>query len=737
MNSFFSSLCTASILCLGLASCHNGGGGSGGGGNVTLGSVQFQTRQQFEMGSSGLRALRAADFTGNGVLDLVVTSFSAKKLMVAVASSPANLSLKAGTTLAYNDEPGEVVSGDFDGDGDQDIACLFPGKGWIRVLRNNGQGIFKEDSKTLPVGKGAAGLLARDLNGDKKTDLALGANRGLVLRVFFSQGASFSSPKDLAGGANAEINSVTAGDWNQDGILDLAGTDLTRNEVITWLGSSKGFVGTSRKMFSTLGKGPVRIQAKDLTKDGVPDLLVTNYGSGNLSFFQGNGKGSFLAGKTLDVDGDPVYADTGDLNEDGFPDIVVTFLDRPAIGVLVAKGGGLFGEERQFGTSGIPTQCQVVDFDRDGHLDVLTSGLDTQQISWIRGLGAKGLQGSENFATGGKEPLFLVSSDFDGDGYADVAVSDRKGGVVTILKGSKFGKLEKVKEYNVGKLPGDLGKGDFNKDGKMDVVIAVSGGLRFLLNKSTSGSFAFDLFPPINQAPFKGGVGPFEIVTGRFDGDSFDDLALADYGGDQVWILKGSPQGFGFSSPYSPIALKGGPLSILSKDFNGDGKADLAVSRYKLATVSILYGDGKGGFSLGADLPVGNLPNYLRAADFNGDGRDDLVVSNLGGNELSLLLAEKNGFQKLSIKVGQGPTALMARDLNRDGLADILVTNADSSDFFVLLGDGKGGFKASRFPGTYKAASADLGDVDGDGLGDLILSSLFTTRVSLYLNKSK
>jgi hypothetical protein len=657
--------------------------------------------------------------------------------MVAIASSPAHLSLKAGTTLGYQEEPGEVVSGDFDGDGDQDLACLFPGKGWIRILRNNGQGVLKEDAKNLPTGKGASGLYAGDLNGDGKADLALGANKGAVLRVFLSQGANFLAPSDLPGGTNAEINAVASGDWNKDGFLDLAGTDLTRNEVITWLGSAKGFLPNSRKMFSTLGKGPVMIQAKDLTQDGVADLLVTNYGTGNLSFFQGDGKGSFLAGKTLAVDGDPVYADTGDLNEDGFPDIVVAYLDRPAIGVFPGNNSGAFGEERQFGTSGIPTQCQVVDFDRDGHLDVLTSGLDTKKISWIRGLGVKGLQGSENFSTGGKEPIFVVSSDFDGDGFSDVAVSDRKAGVVTILQGTKLGRLEKVKEYNVGKLPGDLGKGDFNKDGKVDIVIAVSGGLRFLLNKSAPGSFSFDLFPPINQAPFKGGAGPFEIVTGRFDGDAFDDLALADYGGDQIWILKGSPQGFGFSSPYAPIPLKGGPLSILSKDFNGDGKADLAVSRYKLGTVSILYGDGKGSFKLGVDLPVGTLPNYLRSADFNGDGRDDLVVSNLGGNELSLLLAGGNGFQKHSIKVGQGPTALMARDLNRDGFSDILVTNADSSDFFILLGDGKGGFKASRFPGTFKAVSADLGDVDGDGLGDLILSSLFTTRVSLYLNKSK
>ncbi len=737
MNARFFAFCTASFLSFALSSCHNGGGGGGGGGNVTLGSVQFQTRQEFEMGVSGLRALATADLTGDGVLDLVATSFSSRKLLVAIASSPARLSLKAGTSLAYVEEPGEVVSGDFDGDGDQDLACLFPAKGWIRILRNNGQGQLKEDSKSLSVGKGAAGLLAADLNKDGRVDLALGANRGEVLRVFLSQGATFLAPADLAAGTKAEINAVAVGDWNKDGFLDLAGTDLTRNEVITWLGSSKGFVASSRKMFSTLGKGPVKIDAKDLTGDGILDLLVTNYGSGNLSLFPGDGKGSFLAGKTLDVDGDPVYADLGDVNEDGLVDIVVAFLDRPAIGFLPGKSGGVFGPERQFGTSGIPTQCRVVDLDRDGHLDVLTSGLDSQKISWIRGLGNKGLLGSENFATGGKEPIFLVSSDFDGDGYADVAVSDRKAGIVAILQGSKAGKLEKVKEYNVGKLPGDLGKGDFNKDGKVDIVIAVSGGLRFLLNKSTPGSFDFDLFPPINQAPFKGGAGPFEIVTGRFDEDDFDDLALADYGGDQVWILKGSAKGFGFSAPFPPIPLKGGPLSILSKDFNGDQKADLAVSRYKLGTVSILYGDGKGGFKLGMDLPVGNLPNYLRSADFNGDGRDDLIVSNLGGNELSLLLAGGNGFQKQSIKVGQGPTALMAKDLNRDGLADILVTNADSSDFFILLGDGKGGFKATRFAGTYKAASADLGDVDGDGLGDLVLSSLYTTRVSLYLNKSK
>jgi hypothetical protein len=136
-------------------------------------------------------------------------------------------------------------------------------------------------------------------------------------------------------------------------------------------------------------------------------------------------------------------------------------------------------------------------------------------------------------------------------------------------------------------------------------------------------------------------------------------------------------------------------------------------------------------------VPVGAQPNYMRGTDFDGDGRIDLAVSNAATDEVTVLVAQGNGFSSQVLSVGAVPTGLVATDLNRDGHSDILVVSHASSDFRVVLGVGDGGFGAHfRFPGTYRATSAAMADVDGDGLPDLIVGSDDTQRVNIYRNVS-
>jgi hypothetical protein len=156
------------------------------------------------------------------------------------------------------------------------------------------------------------------------------------------------------------------------------------------------------------------------------------------------------------------------------------------------------------------------------------------------------------------------------------------------------------------------------------------------------------------------------------------------------------------------------------------------------AAVRIFRNGAVGRLEVMLDVPVPAGPVYLRTADFDHDGRADLVVSNSGADSVTVLLAQQSGFLPLQLQAGKAPTALLTRDLNRDGHADILVASFLGADFRVLLGDGKGGFPTQMgFAGTYLATSADLADVTGDGLPELMLASLQTTRVSVYRNLSK
>ncbi len=105
-------------------------------------------------------------------------------------------------------------------------------------------------------------------------------------------------------------------------------------------------------------------------------------------------------------------------------------------------------------------------------------------------------------------------------------------------------------------------------------------------------------------------------------------------------VLVGTGTGGFTVAPGSPIAVGTQPSSVVAADFNGDGKTDLAVANFGSNNVSLLLGNGDGTFTPASDSPiaVGNSPDAVSQGDFNGDGTPDLVVSNSADNTVSVLL---------------------------------------------------------------------------------------------------
>ena len=166
------------------------------------------------------------------------------------------------------------------------------------------------------------------------------------------------------------------------------------------------------------------------------------------------------------------------------------------------------------------------------------------------------------------------------------------------------------------------------------------------------------------------------------------------------------------------------PSFAVVADFNDDGNSDLAIANVgyssSVGTVTILLGNGNGGFSLAGSNAVGTAGGVLAVADFNGDGKLD-IVSTSGG--LSILLGNGDGtFQpSTSLSLEAGPAWVTTGDFNRDGKQDLAVTFSDQG-VSVLLGNGDGTFQAPTFyrtqsyPGQVIAA-----DFNGDGNLDLAL----------------
>src|SRR5262249_38893390 len=133
-----------------------------------------------------------------------------------------------------------------------------------------------------------------------------------------------------------------------------------------------------------------------------------------------------------------------------------------------------------------------------------------------------------------------------------------------------------------------------------------------------------------------GSVHSAGFVVKDFDGDGRLDLAVREFDANRVSVLLGNGDGtFRVSGRY---AVGTGPISIVSGDFDGDGRLDLAVSNRDSDALSVLFGRGDGTFREQVRTPLGTRAQTLAAGDFDGDGRSDLAQGDLS-ETVSILLS--------------------------------------------------------------------------------------------------
>ena len=227
-------------------------------------------------------------------------------------------------------------------------------------------------------------------------------------------------------------------------------------------------------------------------------------------------------------------------------------------------------------------------------------------------------------------------------------------------------------------------------------------------------------------------------VVGTFNADAFPDVAVTEPSVPSVAVMLGNGSG-GFGPP-THIPLDGLPSGIAAGDFNHDGKVDLAVTN-GAATVTILLGDGAGGFNAHANITVSNGPFTIETADLNHDTHLDLVVGygSVSNTSVTVLLGDgAGGFgPPTSFTSGPGPANVVIADFNGDGHLDVAVRNGGTSNIAVLYGDGTGALGA---PVTVSLPNPVgglryLGDVNGDGRPDLgVTTTPGTLNLMLLLN---
>jgi hypothetical protein len=718
------------------------------------GDGTFQPPEYYDVGF-GPTALVAADFTGNGTLDLAVANNSSDNVSILLGNGDGTF--QPAVQYAVGQAPDSLVAGDFNNDGKLDLAVadeglLFDGTyiaGGVSLLMGNGDGTF-QPARNEAVGEGAKALVAGDFTGNGNLDLAVadvGSNDISVLLGGGNGTFQAMAPIDLGFSPTA----IVAGEFTRVGYLDLAVAGATSSsasgEVAILLGNGDGTFQISVQY--SVGTGKTSMAVGDFIGDGNLDLAIADAGSNEVSVLLGSGAGTFINASELATtpNATPLVADVAG---DGTDDVLVV----DAAGDILYRQGrpqqpGSF-DPPVIVNPGFPSRdiAWVPDTDEGPMLASVDADDDAISLYAWRG---NGFVRIGSLMTGAV-PAQIIAADLTGDGWDDLVVRDAGDGTLSLFLNEGNGPVNSTSFVGprgfgteafgfLATIPVGLGVSDVealnvNGAGPPDLVVTnkLTGQLSVLINQG-HGTFA-------SPAPYRAATGLSEVDPGASPGlTSLDatagvaagpltaggpsDLVTINPGSNTMDILAGLGQGR-FANPVS-MPTQDPAQAVCIADFNGDGLGDLAI--LTAAGVTVYLGNPQGGFSCPTTYAVAPDSTGLTVADI--DGHLDLLVGDSYGDVL-VLVGEGNGKFQTYQQVDQS-VELAVADLTGNGSEDVIYANQDLDQVTVDYGVERSTVLADQATGLLDPGAVQLAYLAGpDAPPDLIVANSGGNDVLIY-----
>ncbi|MBI2807692.1 MAG: VCBS repeat-containing protein [Planctomycetes bacterium] len=486
-------------------------------------------------------------------------------------------------------------------------------------------------------------ILLGDFDNDNKLDLIIHAgpvgaqgSPGFVAeRLFVWKGKHQAGAADASDLFDAPVNAnpdppiearsgngtgsfweTTAGDFNNDGNLDLAGVGIFATWVLLGNGDHT-FGGATRYDY-----GHWAIVNADLDRDGDLDLVVNHDGFGPNAVRRGRGDGTF---GPLEFIADPQGRGDSivvhDLNGDGRLDL------------FESDSGNSAGAYNRFtvwlqplpGLQAIATG----DVNGDGKKDILAVNQANDRLKVLTGNGDDTFNRLHDTLVG-RGPVALALGDLNRDQKLDAVTANGLANTVSVLLGRNDGTFARA-DIAAGNKPSSVALGDINGDLNPDLVVANRGeNTLFVYLGNGDGAFAAPMILP-------SGAQPSSVILEDLDGDGKLDLVVANEGNNTATIFRGNGDGT-FAAGVS-FFVGQAPRSLAAGDINGDGRPDLVVANTDDDQVAILLNQSNLQFS--APIPIrtaGDRPVSVQVEDMNGDGKDDIIVANEASDTATVLL---------------------------------------------------------------------------------------------------
>ena len=601
----------------------------------------------------------------------------------------------------------------------------------------------------------------------------------LISAAFFTSAvtaqSSFTPKTDFP--ATSIPMSTALGDLNGDGKPDMIIGNRGDFTISVYLNTTTA--GSTTPTFSTKTDfttltGPIGTAIADFNGDGKPDICCTTVG-GSLSVFlntmsSGASTPTFSAAVNFAVEGDPHTVIAEDMNFDGKPDLVTCNFSSPQYNVsvlfnLTAPGASTpaFTLPDIIDTSPGQSLIAAGDVNGDGLTDIVAANYTTDSVCVMLNVCLPGdttayFVGTQHYNIGAVCSGIFIS-DINNDGLNDItAVSNTSSTLIVLINQTDCGTY--ICEFSaphtqaIGGAPYSLTMKDLNLDGKPDASIAnfTDAKVSVLLNITTPGAAtpAFE-----TKADYAAGTNPVFVTSDDLNGDYKPDLAVVNYSSNSVSVFINTTA-IGVSTPSFSVKTdisSSSNYSIVVRDFNDDGKPDVATANDTNNSISVYFNTTLPGgitptFVSGGDFPSGDLPDYITFADFNNEQNPDLITANFDDNTVSVFFnktapgSTTADFLDRVDFPADGPLGIGTGDLNGDGLIDFAVSNYNTDLVSVYMNYTDPGSPVTQFRASTNFATGlgprpvEIADFNGDGKPDIVVGNYSAGNVSVFLNNT-
>lgn len=712
------------------------------------GNGTFSDQKRFSLGSAHPLFITTGDFNRDNRMDIVVANYGTNTISILLGYGNGYFQDQITYFTGYDSILYSLAIGDFNGDDHLDIATANYGTDTIGILLGYGNGTFKNQQTytTLPKSNPSS-VAVGDFNNDNHLDVVISNNGTSNVGIFLGHGnGTFFPQVTFPIGFKSHPQHITVGDFNKDKQLDIAIVDSANDQIHILLGYGNASFGTITTYDTISQSSPVSAAVADFDNDNQSDIVIANYHTNDVLVLTNYFIKPSTRMKTYDI-GIPSTVNSvavSDFNRDHNLDIVADPEDF--ILVLFGFGNGTFSRGVNYSVGyrlKVAYVC-VGDINNDNQMDIVSAFSNTDSVGVLLGRTDGTFGTVTTYSTGeNSSPQWIALGDINNDKRIDIVCANEGSDTIGILFGNGDGTFGTVITYFVGlrSVPNSVALGDINNDDYIDMVVVAEGQRArvILFLGQSDGTFTMDEFFLDSGDTDK----YYSTTLADFDGDNNVDIVLANSMGNNISVLLGCGDGtFKTQTTYS-TGSGSRPNHLIVDDFNNDNIYDIAVANFGTDEIVIFYGYGNGSFKLARTYSTGfgSGPKRIVAADFNNDKRLEIVVALLGTGDIAVLTEYYAADFVNQIKISTGaavqPYAVAVEDLNNDNRSDIVVANSGTDNLVILFGIGKDMFGMEM---TYPIGTSSqpqhviTRDINQDNQLDIISVNSKMNSISVIMN---